>query len=174
VPNVLFVCTGNICRSPFAERYAAYLAERAGAADWTFSSAGTGAPVGRPIEPEMAQELRARGARADGFAARQLDHGVLSAADWVVTLEDSHRRWILGEFSDRIRTTVTLGRLAATLPTLDARITGEDALRDVVALRRPADPADDVSDPYGRGSAVYASCAATIAGHVDTIADILF
>ena len=174
MPNVLFVCTGNICRSPFAERYAALLAERAGARDWTFSSAGTGAPVGRPIEPDMAHELCSRGARADGFAARQLDHAVLSDADWVVTLEDGQRRWILGEFSDRVRTTVTLGRLASTLPTLDARITGEDALRDAVGLRAPADPADDVADPYGRGPAVYASCAATIAGHLDTIADILF
>lgn len=174
MPAVLFVCTGNICRSPFAERYATLLAERAGASGWSFASAGVGAVVGAPIEPSMVRLLEERGGSPEGFAARQLDHRVLSAADWVVTLEDRHRRWVLEEFSDRVRTTVTLGRLAATLPALDAGLTGEDALREAARIRRPADPADDVPDPYGRGPAVYAACATTIAAHLDAAADRLF
>jgi protein-tyrosine-phosphatase len=174
VPAVLFVCTGNICRSPFAERYATLLAERAGASGWSFASAGVGAVVGAPIEPAMVRELEERGGSPDGFAARQLDHRVLSAADWVVTFEDRQRRWVLEEFSDRLRTTVTLGRLAATVPRLDPGLTGEDALREAAGIRRPADAADDVPDPYGRAPAAYAACARTIAGHLDVVAGRLF
>ncbi len=174
MPSLLFVCTGNICRSPFAERYAALLAERADAVGWTFSSAGTGAVVGHPVEPSMAEELRDRGARDDGFAARQLDHAIVSSADWVVTLEDAHRRWVLHEFSDRIRSTVTLGRLAATLPTLEPGLRGEDALAQVAATRLPADPAHDVPDPYRMGRAAYATSAARLARHLDAIAERLF
>ena len=171
MPSVLFVCTGNICRSPFAERYAALLAERAGDSGWTFGSAGTGAVVGAPMEPPMARELVARGGSADGFVARQVDHRVLAAADWVLTLQERHRQWVLDEYSDRLRTTMTLGRLAADLGALDPAIRGEDALRAVAGIRRLADPAHDVPDPYRRGDRANADAARTIAAHLDVVVD---
>jgi protein-tyrosine phosphatase len=61
--HILFVCTGNICRSPSAER----LATAAGA---SASSAGTRAVIGHPMHPESARVLRDLGGDPDGFVAR--------------------------------------------------------------------------------------------------------
>ena len=55
--HVLFVCTGNICRSPTAERLAVAYAARHGIADFTSSSAGTHAVIGHPIHPDAAAVL---------------------------------------------------------------------------------------------------------------------
>lgn len=68
-PMLLFVCTGNVCRSPFAERYA-ISAQRSFCVPWRF--AGVGALAGAPMDEPMAAELRARGGDLSGFAAQQL------------------------------------------------------------------------------------------------------
>ncbi len=52
--HVLFVCTGNICRSPTAERLAAGLSSMA---DLRASSAGTRAVIAHPMHPDAAQAL---------------------------------------------------------------------------------------------------------------------
>lgn len=174
MPHVLFVCTGNICRSPYAERYAALLSERANAADWSFASAGTAALAGHDMNEHMADELAVLGGNSTDFAARQLTHDVLAEADWIVALAESHRRWVLREYSDRLRSTITLGRLGATLDELDPSLRGEDLLAAAAGIRRAADPDQDVDDPYGRGRAAAAASAATITAHLDAVTERLF
>ncbi len=69
MPAVLFVCLGNICRSPAAE---AVFRARA-PADWTADSAGTGAwHVGKPPYGPMQTAARARGYDLSPLRARQL------------------------------------------------------------------------------------------------------
>lgn len=89
---VVFVCTGNICRSPIAEKVFAHELERAGIADGVrVSSAGTGGwHVGDPADDRAAALLRAEG-YADAHAARQVDAEQLGA-DLIVALDHSHRR----------------------------------------------------------------------------------
>lgn len=89
---VVFVCTGNICRSPIAEKVFAHELERAGLADRVrVSSAGTGGwHVGAPADGRAAALLRAHG-YPDAHAARQVDAGQL-AADLLVALDDGHLR----------------------------------------------------------------------------------
>ena len=75
--EVLFVCTGNVCRSPAAERLVrrgidVAVGGIAGLSGVTVSSAGTWALVGEPISPPMAALIAGDGADAKGFAARQL------------------------------------------------------------------------------------------------------
>jgi len=66
--RILTVCTGNICRSPAAERLLA-----AGLGDTAqVTSAGTGALPGYPMDAAMVPLVEAAGASTDGFAARQL------------------------------------------------------------------------------------------------------
>ncbi|MEO6999805.1 MAG: hypothetical protein ABI112_17155 [Terracoccus sp.] len=82
--RILFVCTGNICRSPAAERLlAARVPPRAAV---TVESVGTDAVVGEPISPPMAGLLTAAGANASDFAARLATTGLLENADLVVGL----------------------------------------------------------------------------------------
>ena len=90
--NVVFVCTGNICRSPIAEKVFVHELEQAGLADAVHvSSAGTGNwHVGSSADERAAAVLRAAGYQTDHIA-RQVDADQLSA-DLVVALDHSHRR----------------------------------------------------------------------------------
>ena len=69
--SILFVCTGNICRSPIGERVLTGLAGRAGV-PVTSSSAGVGALNGQPIHPHASAVLVENGYDASGFESRYL------------------------------------------------------------------------------------------------------
>ena len=70
-PRLLFVCLGNICRSPAAEGMMRALADREGLAD-EIDSAGTGAwHIGEPPDHRMQAAARARGFDLGGLRARQ-------------------------------------------------------------------------------------------------------
>ncbi len=90
--HVVFVCTGNICRSPIAEKVFAAELERAGLADGVrVSSAGTGDwHVGYPADERAAAVLRAAG-YPSRHRARQIDAEMLDA-DLIVALDLSHER----------------------------------------------------------------------------------
>ena len=82
--HIMFVCTGNICRSPTAERLAAsYVAEH-GIPDLTTSSAGTRAMIGHPIHRDAAVVLEKLRGDSSSFAARQLTSKIASTAGTVV------------------------------------------------------------------------------------------
>lgn len=153
--QILFACTGNICRSPFAERLAAHLvtglppAHPAGG--WQFASAGIGALVGWPMDPGMAAELAARGGSAEGFVARQLTATMARGADLILTLESTHRDHILDEWPALARRTLVLGKAARVVAELGAP--GDDTLAALRAHRGAPDRADDIMDPYRRGEA---------------------
>ena len=90
--HVVFVCSGNICRSPVAEKVFAREVERAGLADRVeVSSAGTGSwHVGGPADDRAAALLVAHG-YPDTHVARQVDDELLGA-DLLVALDTGHLR----------------------------------------------------------------------------------
>jgi protein-tyrosine phosphatase len=89
--SICFVCSGNICRSPIAEKVLVDELNRAGIDDVQVSSAGTGDwHVGSPADDRAAALLRAEG-YPDTHVARQVDAEQL-AADLVVALDDGHHR----------------------------------------------------------------------------------
>jgi protein-tyrosine phosphatase len=92
VLNVLFVCTGNICRSPVAEQVFRHELEAAGLADRVrVYSAGTGSwHVGEPMDERAAALLDAEG-YPFAHSARRVDAELL-AADLLVALDNEHRR----------------------------------------------------------------------------------
>ncbi|WP_232662012.1 low molecular weight protein-tyrosine-phosphatase [Pseudonocardia sp. TRM90224] len=92
--HVVFVCTGNICRSPIAEKVFAQELEDAGLDDDVqVTSAGTGGwHIGSPADDRAVRLLRAEG-YADEHSARQIDAEQL-AADLIVALDNSHRRTV--------------------------------------------------------------------------------
>jgi protein-tyrosine phosphatase len=73
--TVLVICTGNICRSPLAERL--LRARIATDADIRVESAGTHGLTGRPIDRDSATALRELGVDPDGHEARRLDLRIL-------------------------------------------------------------------------------------------------
>jgi protein-tyrosine phosphatase len=81
--RVLFVCTGNLCRSPMA---AALLRHRLGDAV-VADSVGLLAPEGSPIDPRAETALAARGISAGPHAARRPTLADIEHADFVLAME---------------------------------------------------------------------------------------
>ena len=87
--RILFVCLGNICRSPLAEGVFRRHVEQAGlSARFEIRSAGTGGwHVGEPPDPRMCATARTRGIDISGLRARQLRAEDLQRHDLVLAMD---------------------------------------------------------------------------------------
>lgn len=157
--HILFVCTGNICRSPTAERLARSLSVRVQLRDITASSAGTHAMIDHPIHPEAARFIAELGGDVADFAARQLTARIVSGADLVLTMTRAHRDAVLELAPHKLNRTFTLGEAALLATELDAA-----GIDDLAALRShiPADRLTDIADPIGRSADFFAAVGAQI------------
>jgi protein-tyrosine-phosphatase len=86
--HVLFVCTGNTCRSPMAEGL--FRKAVAGRADYEVSSAGVAASKGTPCNPETSALLKKRDAALASFGSRQVSDAILSKATHIFAMTRSH------------------------------------------------------------------------------------
>ena len=162
--RILTVCTGNICRSPMAERLLQAGFDSQAPGEFEVSSAGTGALVGHAIEPHVAGFVNVFGGDASGFVSRQLTPEILQGQDLVLALTREHRSKVMELAPGLLRRTFTLRELARLLPAVDAdpqlpaAERWREALSRTLRLRtaHPAGPGeDDVVDPYRRDDAVY-------------------
>ena len=94
--HVLFVCTGNTCRSPMAEGL--FRKAVAGRNDYEVSSAGVAASRGAPCSMETASLLRKRGAELDQFGSRPVSDAILAAATHVFAMTRSHLHTLEARF----------------------------------------------------------------------------
>ncbi|MDE2942840.1 MAG: low molecular weight protein arginine phosphatase [Gemmatimonadota bacterium] len=90
--NLLFVCTGNICRSPLAEVIARAEADARGWAEVSCASAGTFAFPGQPASGPGVAVAAAHGLDLAAHASRELSLELLEWADLVIGMEASHAR----------------------------------------------------------------------------------
>ncbi len=166
----LVVCTGNICRSPLAERagrphLARILGEAAAVVDLV--SAGTRAVVGAEMHPASARVLTDLGGDPTGFRARQLTDGMAVGADLTLTMTREHRQQVLARAPRAMARTFTLREAAGLLELVgpgDAPSGGEPEdraralVRAMAAARslRPSTADDDVLDPIGQPDDVHA------------------
>jgi protein-tyrosine phosphatase len=158
--HVLFVCTGNICRSPTAERLAAAYAALNEIPAFTASSAGTRAVIGHPIHRDAAIVLEKLGGNASDFAARQFKPQIASAADLIITMTSAHRDIVLEAAPRQLRSTFTLTEAAGL-----ASMAGAETLADLATLRphsRTNEPSN-IPDPIGKSPEVFAEIGAQIA-----------
>jgi protein-tyrosine-phosphatase len=169
--RLLFVCTGNVCRSPLAEHLArAFLDDAFGVSGAAVGvgSAGTHAVVGCEMEPSSAAVLRGLGGNPAGFRARQLAAEMVEGADLTLTMTRRHRRDVLKLAPRAMFRTYTLREAADLLGHISPNLlppvtTPADRLRALVAAlgkqratRRRADSdTDDVRDPMGSRADVH-------------------
>ncbi len=94
--RVLFVCTGNICRSPTAEGVARGLADDVGLAEhFEFDSAGTHAyHVGEPPDPRTVKAARRRGYDLASLRARRVTDFDFVRFDLVLAMGPDHLEWL--------------------------------------------------------------------------------
>ena len=167
--HVLFVCTGNICRSPTAERLAVAQAVRSGIPNFRASSAGTRAVIGHPIQREAAVVLEKLGGDASDFTARQLTSRIASAADLVVTMTRAHRDTVLELAPNLLRKAFTLTEAARLASECDAHSIAELAmLRPQLAARELS----DIPDPIGQSAQIFATIGSMIAELLPPIIDL--
>ena len=93
--TVVFVCWGNICRSPIAERVAQTWAEREGLNARITSAGTTTEELGNPIDRRAAAVLQRAGYRGAGHRAHQITGAEIRAADLVIAMEELHRAQML-------------------------------------------------------------------------------
>ena len=93
--RVLFVCLGNICRSPAAEGVFLHLLANAGVEQaFGVDSAGTGHwHVGKPADGRMRAAAEARGIHLPS-RARQIELADLESFDWILTMDHDNRRHV--------------------------------------------------------------------------------
>ncbi len=184
--RVLHVCTGNICRSPMAERLMrSGLDSRLGpdADRFVVASAGTWGHSGSPMEPHAASTLHSWGVDGSDFRARELVAEHVAAADLVLTATREHRAsavvlqpraaartFTLREFA---RLTAGLGPLQAADPVERAHelVRAAAGRRGLVPPASPRD--DDLADPYQGPASGFEACADLVAASLRGPLDLL-
>ncbi|MDT0202599.1 hypothetical protein [Nocardioides sp. AE5] len=170
--SVLFVCIGNVCRSPLGERLLRLRLDQVRAqtgrdAAYDVASAGVRAMRGRAMHPEAARTLVERGGTPDGFVARQLTPAIVEESQLVLTATRDVRSIVLEESPRALRRTFTITEFVA-LAEADQRESastpGLEALVERCGQARGSVPGVgyDIEDPIGRPAEVFDEVALTM------------
>lgn len=145
---IIFVCWGNICRSPMAERVAEKLAADRGLGDLVFTSAATSREeIGAPIDDRAAAVLERHGYRTDGHSAHQITRAEIEAAELVLAMENIH-----------------LDKMRALAP-------AADNLRLLTDFDPDAEPGDGIPDPWYGPAAGFERTLASVEAAVPGVLD---
>ncbi len=104
--KILFVCHGNICRSPMAEFVMKYLVKEAGMEDqFEIASAATSTEeIGNPVYPPARRKLEEHGISCEGKRARVITRDDYHYYDQIVVMDSENiqsLRWLFGKDKDR-------------------------------------------------------------------------
>ena len=162
--KILFVCTGNICRSPMAAQMLEQMLEREGVAQaFDIDSAGTGALEGFPLDSQAKAALERMGFEGRAHSAKQLTRELIESANLVLTSTQEQRAEVVELLVRANRFSFTLkefGHLAEY--ELGQRIQSSspalaELLADTISLRGYAslDLQQDIADPYRKEDALF-------------------
>ncbi|KIL37993.1 protein tyrosine phosphatase [Gordoniibacillus kamchatkensis] len=185
--RILFVCTGNTCRSPMAEGLFRDMARKAGI-DAEARSAGVAAFDGDRISQHSATILRARGLPADGTSSALTKEHV-AWADLILTMSISHKRAVVQRHPEAVEKTYTLREYVERDEAAAAALEAQEQLVADMELKRalgqtiPADdykklrelqrqtPDYDIGDPFGGSLKTYQAAAAEIEASLRKLID---
>ncbi|MGG1612884.1 low molecular weight protein arginine phosphatase [Paenibacillus phoenicis] len=183
--RILFVCTGNTCRSPMAEGMLRKLARDRGL-DVEVRSAGVAAMKGASISRHAEAVLRDRGIK-DTFESTPLYAELAEWADLILTLTQGHKRQVIHSFPETADKIFTLKEYveedASILAALEEfrQLAADRELARALGKEWPAEqqrrldelhlrlPAFDISDPFGGSRADYDRTAAEISAALEKL-----
>jgi protein-tyrosine phosphatase len=157
--GVLFVCTGNICRSPTAEALARRELERYPGAPIRLSSAGSHALEGNPAASRSMLAATTRGASLERHFARELTRRRVRAADLILCMAAEHRPFVLSYDRAATRRTFLLATFARVASQWGWLASSPAELVALAAEHGRELDGDDVDDPLGHPAEAYAACA---------------
>lgn len=108
--KVLFICHGNICRSPMAEYILKDMVRKNGLEDKFYieSAATSYEEIGNPVYPPARAELAKHGIGCRGHAARKLVKADFEEFDYLIAMEEYNLRNIRREFGEALAKKVSL------------------------------------------------------------------
>src|SRR5215212_2836601 len=132
--TILFICTGNVCRSPMAEGILRHALE--GRGDFRILSAGLGAVEGQPPSPYAVQAVRELGIDISVQRSRMLNQDLVNQADFIFGMTHSHIDTVMLLYPQAAEKTFLLREFDETLDLFEK----------------------DISDPIGGSYEVYLNC----------------
>jgi protein-tyrosine phosphatase len=178
VLSVLFVCTGNICRSPIAESLLQSRSRDLGL-PVSAGSAGSWAQLGNPATSNAIASAREMGLEIEEHRARPLRDDLVRESDLILGLAREHCEEVLDLVPEAAPTTFTLKELATLLEALPPAPVHADpsaALSRVADAHRLRGGSDgpvirdpDVRDPIGSALFAYRDVAWDIGTALDTV-----
>ncbi len=132
--KILFVCTGNTCRSPMAEAIFNYLAQKHKNFPFKAISRGLSVYVEESINPKADEALKSLGIMNTKHISRQISSDDIKTSELVLTMTQMQKETLQSYFKESKYKIATL-------------------------LEYAADSKTDISDPFGKSQVVYNFCA---------------
>src|ERR1044071_5244275 len=132
--TVLFICTGNVCRSPMAEGIFRHAVQ--GRGSYRVVSAGLGAMEGQPPSAHAVDAVKELGIDISGQRSRMLSPSLVAQADYIFGMTHSHVDTVMLFYPQAAEKTFLLREFDDTLDPFEK----------------------DISDPIGGSYEVYLAC----------------
>lgn len=178
---ILFVCTGNICRSPYMEFYFRQLLSSLNLPNIEVVSAGTGHMPEHHVAEKMAKILQAQGIETDGFRSQPLTKSLVKHSNLIVTAEVAHRAAVLAFYPGahaKVFTLLQVNRLLEhanhTNKQFNSKLPIDSITRLMANARGVAGPGnyitDNIPDPWRCPTQVYQDSVDLMSGPLERLA----
>lgn len=150
--NILFVCTGNTCRSPMAEGIFKSMLEERNIESMNISSAGISAFETESANQKAINTLIKDGINIKEHKARQISSEIIKDSDLILTMTSSHKNIILSSIPELSNKIYTLKEYAYLIN--NENVIGRNL---------------DIADPFGGDYNIYERCALEIKTYLEKI-----